>query len=99
MILATLIIFGIHATTREGMIFHSFKMWIASKIEKILSRKNDFYEAEKKTAFILKPLFDCPACMASIWGTVIYFTLNPDYHYLVFIFGLAGLNYLISRFI
>lgn len=98
MILASLIIFGIHATTREGMIFHGVKMRVASKIEKLLSRKYDFYEAEKKTAFLLKPLFDCAPCMASVWGTIIYFTLNPSYPYLAFIFGLSGLNFLVNRF-
>jgi len=26
---------------------------------------------------ILKPFFLCPPCMASVWGTIYYITINP----------------------
>ena len=56
------------------------------------------YTAEKKLGlFYSKPLFSCPPCMASIWGTVFYFSyigfsitsilMLPSY-----IFALSGLT-------
>lgn len=51
---------------------------------------------------ILKPLFACPACMASIHGTVIYFTflfpLIGFWFWLPFCVCLCGLNFFVSQF-
>lgn len=98
MILASLIIFGIHATTRVRMIFHPLRKKVSELFEFLLYRKLGEYERTTKVAFILKPLFDCPACMASVWGTVYYFTIGSSLPYLVFIFALSGLNWLITMY-
>lgn len=55
----------------------------------------------RRWKLILKPLFACPACMASIWGTLIFWIVFP---YMGFMFWipfcvcLCGLNYFVSQF-
>lgn len=52
-----LMILGIWTLFREHMILG----WLADGSRKV------FHPA------LLKPLFDCPPCMASVWGTVVWF--------------------------
>jgi hypothetical protein len=51
---------------------------------------------------ILKPLFACPYCMASIHGTVIFFAFVLGYLPLImwipFCICLCGLNYFLTQF-
>lgn len=52
--------------------------------------------------FIQKPLFDCLICMASVWGTVLYFGYwynDFSFQWIVFILALAGLNTIASSII
>jgi hypothetical protein len=55
-----------------------------------------------QSKFIMKPLFACPFCMASIHGTFIYyFVLSSQYGYgwwFPFCIVLAGLNQFLSQF-
>jgi hypothetical protein len=41
-----------------------------------------------------KPIYECLACMASVWGTVFYFTDGITMNYFQFILILCGWNYL-----
>lgn len=82
-IIASLAILGFYAAMGEGMI-----------LERLLTA------FEYITRGALRPirpaLYECPVCMASIWGTAIWFANGSGdiVHYVVFIFGVAGFNYL-----
>lgn len=62
----------------------------------------DIYENNTKWLIILKPLFLCPPCMTSIWGTGLYFLMYGyfDVQCYIFTIGLVGLsNYLGSKYL
>lgn len=58
-IILSLALYGTKVTWQEGMIFEKPKLWL----DKLFGE-----------AMIRKPLYACPACMPSIWGTL-YFWL------------------------
>lgn len=51
---------------------------------------------------LFKPLFACPACMASVHGTIIYLVFVAPFigylHWIPFCIVLCGLNYFLSQF-
>lgn len=50
---------------------------------------------------IYKPLWACPACMASLWGTLIFWIVFPYMGILLWIpfcICLCGLNFVIGQF-
>jgi hypothetical protein len=48
--------------------------------------------------FLYKPLFGCVTCMASIWGTLIYWIIdNSLIHYPITIIAAACTNLLINK--
>ncbi len=73
-------------------------------VEEILGL--DFYASWEDIApwqkRILKPLFGCPYCMASLHGTVIYFILLADtygfFWWPVFCVVLCGFLYFLTQF-
>lgn len=50
--------------------------------------------------WIKKPLFECPVCMCSIWGTLafLFFPFLPI-HYPLFILSVGGCNLIIAAFL
>lgn len=46
-----------------------------------------------------KPFYECLWCMASIWGTVFYFTDTVRMNYFLFLLCLCGWNYIMSLLI
>jgi len=52
----------------------------------------------KLPGYVTKPLFDCPPCMASIHGTLIYFALYGGNIWLwgLYCVMLCGLNYILK---
>jgi hypothetical protein len=44
-----------------------------------------------------KPLFDCPPCMASVWGLLGWFYLMPGLAIVPYLLVLCGVNALISK--
>jgi hypothetical protein len=93
-------IFGVYASTRDGMILEFVNNFATKWICKAFFR---FYKdpeiVSKKATFILKPLFDCPPCMASIWGLP-FALLHPlSIWPLVYLFALSGFNYVIMKLI
>lgn len=46
--------------------------------------------------YIRKPLYDCPPCMASIWGIAGWLYLIPESNIIVYLLALCGLNGLLS---
>lgn len=50
--------------------------------------------------YISKPLFMCIPCMASAWGTLLWFVQwngTLSFGLLFFVLGVAGINYLFSK--
>jgi hypothetical protein len=86
-ILSSLIITGIFASVQEGMIFFPLKQFL------------NRYLSNRYGKFIAKPLYDCLTCMSSIHGTWLYFAVNCELNYLIYIFALVGINYLISKYL
>ena len=80
-------IFGINALFHSGMILGQ----IGDRIRKFSKRvsKTEYFP----NGWIDKPLVSCPACMASLYGTVGFFFTPIDIYLLpVYIIALAGLN-------
>lgn len=110
LIINSLIIWGVYASIQEGFIFEKVGNWIRREWEEIHHPTFECkYQITKSNLppWIKKPLATCPICMASVYGTPVfwfaYFTdlINFDFIiivYICYIFALAGLNYLILTF-
>lgn len=77
MILNALAIIGLHLATGDEMILDKPARYLEVKLP----------------YWMTKPLFNCPTCMASVWGTVYYIAFQPSniLHYPVYILGLAAI--------
>jgi hypothetical protein len=51
---------GLYLTGEEGMIFHRIKLWLENKINEA----------------IFPAIWGCAYCMASFWGSIIYWSLE-----------------------
>jgi hypothetical protein len=96
-IITVLVIYGVKASTDDGMILHGFYKRFAL----VLSKLMPWY---KSIRFVLKPLFDCTPCMASVYGTLSFFLFGefPEPTYLslvIWVFSISGFNYLLNRII
>ncbi len=111
LIINSLIIWGVYASIQEGFIFEKIGNWIRGKHNKRKERDGVFdstaHFADNLPSWIKKPLGTCPVCMASVYGTPVFWFaylinyLQYDYiiiFYICYIFALAGLNYLILAF-
>ena len=87
----SLFIYGIHATTRGGMIFGFVSKWFDNKV--LIGHVCYHY--------IAKVLIDCTPCMASLYGTISFILFRPTYliYYPIWVFCLAGFNYIINKLI
>jgi len=56
----TLCTLSVYNLTREGQLFGFVRSWFLLVI---------------KCKSIRKPFFECPPCMASIWGTIFYWSI------------------------
>jgi hypothetical protein len=91
-ILTSLIIFGVHATTNDGMIFHGIYKKVMSFVIIKFIDKPIIWESVDKV------LFRCPPCMASLYGTLSFlFICLPIEQYIPFIFAVSGLNYILNK--
>jgi len=54
-----------------------------------------------KVDYWVKPFYKCTICMASIWGgsCFILFVPLPIYYLPVYVFSMAGINYLLAQLI
>jgi hypothetical protein len=76
MALGMFIIVGVWNAFAPGMIFG----WLGDFLEKHIHEH------------FLKPVFTCPCCMASVWGTTIWFLTGGDvYYWPFFVIALSGL--------
>lgn len=90
-VLCSLVIHGIHAATRSGMVFGFV----------------EDYFADREWPKWGDPVSECTICMASIWGSSYFLVNVIDFlmpiHALIgawvgFVFAVAGLNWIISEF-
>lgn len=104
-IITVLVIYGIHASTRDGMIldilpdiiFKIFFIGVSGKSGDVATSKRA-YVAHK----LSKALFDCTPCMSSVYGSLSFFLVEFPMQVCwlpVWVFSLAGANYLISKII
>ena len=112
LIINSFVIFGIYASTRDGMIFGFVAEFVTRWIMRLFvwgvekTRKNGLIDDRKEveaaasyTLFITKPLFDCPPCMASVWG-IPFVLLHPlNIWSVVYLFALCGINYIVMKLI
>lgn len=81
--IASCLCLGIYKTFQPGMIFHYLGYLIVNYTPTVLH----------------KPLFKCPPCTASIWGTSYYLIyVGLDWNILLFVMCLAGLNFFTTQF-
>lgn len=62
LVLNLFLIMGIWKLLQKDMLLGSFGDWMFKKLGKFYS----------------KPVFDCPPCMSSIWGTAFFFAARLD---------------------
>ena len=88
-----LCIFGLHVAMMPNMVFGRLRAWLDSKIT------DEYYQ---------KPLYACPKCMSSVWGTIGYLYLlnigHTNYglytaiHWIIWVFALTGAIHLIMEY-
>lgn len=88
-IIGALCVLGLYAALGEGM---------------ILERLRDLFEIvtdNRLLRYIRPALYECPICMASIWGSAVWFVIGNTVSVLwvLYVFGVAGLNYVIVNLI
>ncbi len=101
---------GIYLLFNFGNVFDFIRLWYVSICGGIA--RSDGYVAWSMDSngkldhpikiFFYKPLFGCITCMASVWGSIVYFTLNslitqPIILYPITIVCCACMNLLINR--
>lgn len=74
---------GIFISFKDGMIFSSFRIAIATFLDKVFGLKN--------SKVIQKPMWDCLACMSSFWTIIITQSFNIELILIV-----CTLNYILS---
>lgn len=83
-VLVSLMITGIYVSFQDGNILSPVRVFVANGLDKFLGKK--------WSRVIQKPLWDCLACMASLW--TIALTQRFD---IGLILAVAGLNALIDK--
>ena len=87
LVLNSLVCLGVHVLTRDGMLFAPVADWIRNSLKGVFNISE----------FWCKPLFDCPPCMASVWGLLGWFYLMPSLAIVPYLLVLCGVNALISK--
>ena len=87
--IGSLCVMGLYAAVGEGMILEFLK---------------HFFEHITNNGVLrhVRPaLYECPICMASIWGTVVWLVLGYWFSitWVLYVFAVAGLNYIIVNMI
>jgi len=82
MVLAALVIVGVWNAFNEGMVFDDAGKFLRKRLPK----------------WITFPTFDCPMCMASVWGSIVWFNTggNVTIEWFFFVVALSGLCKLVA---
>ncbi len=75
---------GIYILGEPKMILHKPKSWLKKLLtyevrytKAVVYPGEDYRDievTEKKTMWIFKALWDCPPCMSSVWGTLVFWS-------------------------
>jgi len=80
--LAGFIIVGVWALFGKGMLLEPIGKWT----DKWMSR------------WVQKPLFDCPPCQSSVWGTAVWFSTGGDWLWWIpFCLALCGILKIVAH--
>jgi hypothetical protein len=91
-LLTSLSIYAIHTATRPQMILE----WLKVKVNQRLLLQLDINP--EKLVYLNKWLWDCPPCMATLYGTIAFFLFClPLYLLPVFVLSVSGLNAVIVK--
>ena len=91
-VLTSLCIYAIHTATRPQMILE----WLKVKVNNRLLLQLDI--DPEKLVYINKWLWDCPPCMATLYGTFAFFYTDLSFNFLlVFVLAVSGLNAVIAK--
>lgn len=88
-VIGSLCVLGLYAAMGEGMILE----FLRNFFERITNNK------------VLRPirsaLYECPICMASIWGTMVWLLLGDWFgvYWALYVFAVAGLNYVLINMV
>lgn len=83
-IITSLFTWGVFAAFDEGNIFGG----VRKLCEKTMG------------SWVCKPLFGCPYCMASIYGSIAgLFHFGIDYRVIILVFCVCGLNFIIKEYL
>ncbi len=87
--IGSLCVMGLYAAMGEGMILE----WLRMFFEKVTNNK--------VLRHIRPALYECPICMASIWGTVVWLVLGYWFSitWVLYVFAVAGFNYIIVNMV
>jgi len=66
----TLCTLSVYNLTRDGQLLEWLRNIVHNLLYFILGEKNP-----KTHKYLMKPFFECPPCMASIWGTIFYWSI------------------------
>lgn len=90
-VFGALCVLGLYAAMGEGMILQ----WLRDLFERVTDNR--------VLRYIRPALYECPICMASIWGTVVWVIIGLDHPekvmfdaaWALYVFAVAGFNYVI----
>lgn len=87
--LGALCVLGLYAAMGEGMILEKLRQlfeWVTDN---------------KVLQYVRPALYECPICMASIWGTIVWLVIGNslDSSWVLYVFGVAGFNYVTMNLI
>jgi len=74
----TLCTLSVYNLTREGQLFYPLRQAFDFLLNKIaMSIYGDCNQVKRIrfSLYISKPLFNCPPCMASVWGSIFYWSI------------------------
>lgn len=84
-VFGALCVLGLYTAMGEGMILQ----WLRDLFERVTDNR--------VLRYIRPALYECPICMASIWGTVVWLLIGNIFtvSWVLYVFAVAGLNYVI----
>lgn len=87
--IGSLCILGLYAAMGEGMILE----FLHNFFEKVTNNK--------VLRHVRPTLYECPICMASIWGTTVWLLLGNWFSvaWVLYVFAVAGLNYVLINLV
>jgi ABC-type uncharacterized transport system permease subunit len=82
-VFGALCVLGLYAAMGEGMILE----WLRDLFERLTNNR--------VLKYIRPALYECPICMASIWGTAVWLVIGNGFGamWVLYVFAVAGFNY------